>query len=167
MGSLLLARAQAAIMARERDPSDRRPFHIVIDEAQNFGSGVIATLLTEARKFAASVTVATQFLDRLETEARQAVLGSTETLVCFRLGPDDAEQLAPLFNREHQQFNPHVLYNLELGEAYCRNSFLYPDPHPQTYPDVENTRRQSRRHYARPRDIVAREAERIFRRKAI
>ncbi len=39
MGSLLLARAQAAIMARERDPNDRRPFHIVIDEAQNFGAG--------------------------------------------------------------------------------------------------------------------------------
>ena len=37
MGSLLLARALAAIMARERDPEDRRPFHIVIDEAQNFG----------------------------------------------------------------------------------------------------------------------------------
>ncbi len=61
------------------------------------------------------------------------------------------EQLAPLFDREHQKFNPHVLYNLELGEAYCRNSFLYPDPNPQTYPDAENARRQSRRHYGRPR----------------
>src|SRR5207237_8907414 len=77
MGSLLLARAQAAIMARERDPGDRRPFHIVIDEAQNFGSGVITTLLTDARKFAASVTVATQFVDRPQKQARQAALAST------------------------------------------------------------------------------------------
>jgi hypothetical protein len=30
MGSLLLARALAAIMARQRDLADRRPFHIVI-----------------------------------------------------------------------------------------------------------------------------------------
>src|SRR4029078_1431933 len=102
-------------MARERDPDDRRPFHIVIDEAQNFGSGVITTLLTDARKFAASVTVATQFLARLDAEARQALLGSTETLVCFRLGPDDAEHLSPLFDREHQKFNAHALHNLELG----------------------------------------------------
>lgn len=162
MGSLLLARAQAAIMARERDPNDRRPFHIVIDEAQNFGPGVITTLLTDARKFAASVTVATQFLDRLETEARQAVLGSTETLVCFRLGPDDAEQLAPLFNREHQTFNPHVLHNLKLGEAWCRGSYLYPELHPPTYPNAESARQQSRRHYARPRRVVEVEVERIF-----
>ena len=167
MGSLLLARALAAIMARERDPADRRPFHIVIDEAQNFGSGVITTLLTDARKFAASVVVATQFLDRLENEARQAVLGSTETLVCFRLGPDDARHLAPLFDREHQKFNPHVLHNLELGQAFCRNSFLYPDPDVQTYADAESTRRQSRRHYGRPRQLVEREVERIFRRKNV
>ena len=164
MGSLLLARAQAAIMARERDAGDRRPFHIIIDEAQNFGAGVITTLLTDARKFAASVTVATQFLDRLETQARQAVLGSTETLVCFRLGPDDAQHLAPLFDREHQHFNAHVLYHLELGQAFCRNAFLYPDPTPQTYPDVENARRQSRRHYARPRSQVEREVAQIFKR---
>ena len=152
MGSLLLARAQAAIMARERDPSDRRPFHIVIDEAQNFGSGVITTLLTDARKFAASVTVATQFLDRLENEARQAVLGSTETLVCFRLGPDDAEQLAPLFDREHQQFNPHVLYNLELGEAFCRE--LVPVPRSKSA-DVSGRRERATPEPAalrRPRD---------------
>ena len=164
MGSLLLARAQAAIMARERDASDRRPFHIIIDEAQNFGAGVITTLLTDARKFAASVTVATQFLDRLESEARQAVLGSTETLVCFRLGPDDDEQIAPLFNREHQAFNPHALYNLKLGEAWCRNSYLYPELHPMTYPNSKNALQQSRRHYARPRAVVEREVERIFRR---
>ena len=37
MGGLLLARALAATMARVRDGSDRHPFHIVIDEAQNFG----------------------------------------------------------------------------------------------------------------------------------
>jgi hypothetical protein len=167
MGSLLLARALAAIMARERDAQDRRPFHIVIDEAQNFGSGVITTLLTDARKFAASVTIATQFLDRLESEARQAVLGSTETLVCFRLGPDDAEHLARLFNREHQQFNPHVLYNLKLGEAFCRGTFLYPDPNPRTYPDPELVRQQSRRHYARSRSVAEKEVARVFMRRNI
>jgi hypothetical protein len=163
MGSLLLARALAAIMARERDAGDRRPFHIIIDEAQNFGPGVIATLLTDARKYAGSVTVATQFLDRLEPEARQAVLGSTETLVCFRLGPDDARHLAPLFDREHQKFNAQLLYNLALGEAWCRGSFLYPERDLLTYRDAENVRRQSRRHYARPRAVVEREVQRIFR----
>ena len=163
MGSFLLARALAASMARERDPRDRRPFHVIIDEAKNFGPSVIVAFLTDARKFVVSVTVATQFLDNLEPEARAAVLSSTETLVCFRLGPDDARHLAPLFDREHQHFNPHVLYNLNLGEAWCRSSFLYPDLTPATLPYAQYTRKQSRRHYARPRIIVEQEVARIFR----
>ena len=43
--------------------------------------------------------------------------------------------------------------------------FTTTDPNPQTYPDVENTRRQSRRHYSRPRRIVEAEVNRIFTRK--
>jgi DNA helicase HerA-like ATPase len=162
-GSFLLARALSATMARERQPKENhRPFHIIIDEAKNFGPRAIADLLTDGRKFKVSVTVATQFLDSLEPEAQQAVLGSTGTLVCFRLGPDDAKHLAPLFDREHQQFNPHVLYNLELGEAWCRGSFLYPDDHPLNFPNPENVRKQSRRHYSRPRHVVEQEIARIF-----
>ena len=89
-------------------------------------------------------------------------LGSTGTLICFRLGPDDARHLAPLFDREHQHFNPHVLYNLELGEAWYRGSFLYPDFHPQTFPNAENARQQSRRHYTQPRRVTERQIARIF-----
>jgi hypothetical protein len=164
MGSLLLARALAAVTARERDADDRLPFHIVIDEAQNFDAGVITSLLTDARKYAVSVTAVTQFLDRMDIAARQAILGSTETLVCFRLGPDDAAQLAPLFDREHQQFNAQVLVHLELGQAWCRGSYLSPDRAPLTYPGADAVRRQSRRHYARPRTGVEREVDTIFRR---
>jgi hypothetical protein len=105
--------------------------------------------------------------DSLQPEAQQAVLGSTGTLVCFRLGPADALHLAPLFDREHQHFNPHVLYNLELGEAWCRGSLLYPDSHPKTFPNPDNVRKQSRRHYSRPRYVVEQEITRIFTRSII
>ena len=83
--------------------------------------------------------------------------------MCFRLGADDARHLAPLFDREHQDFNPHVLYNLALAEAWCRGSFLYPDRSPLTYPDADKVRQQSRRHYSRPRAIVEREVQNVFR----
>src|SRR5262249_31002674 len=151
----LLARALSATMARERQPKKHhRPFHIVIDEAKNFGPRVIADLLTDARKFFVSVTVSTQYLSNLDPEAQQAILGSPGTLISSRLAPDDARHLAPLFDREHQHFNPHVLYNLELGEAWYRGSSLYPDFHPQTFPNPEKARQQSRRHYTEPRRII-------------
>ena len=52
MGALLLARVQAAGMARAALPPDARPpFHIVIDEVQLFGTEVIKQILSEARKY--------------------------------------------------------------------------------------------------------------------
>jgi hypothetical protein len=161
--SLILTRALAAAMARERDPADRRPFHVYIDEAKYVPAGVLATFFTDPRKYKVSVTAASQYLDRLEPEAQQAILGSAGTLACFRLGPDDARHLAPLFDREHQHFNPYALYNLNPGQAWCRDAFLYPQltPLPSAY--VQHTRKQSRRHYARPRHIVEREIAEIFR----
>ena len=63
MGALLLARVQAAGMARASLPQEARtPFHIVIDEVQLFGTEVIAQILSEARKYGLSLTMATQFM---------------------------------------------------------------------------------------------------------
>jgi hypothetical protein len=55
-------------MARVCNATGRHPFQIVIDETQNFGPGVITTLLTDAHKFAVGVTIAKQFLDRLDRD---------------------------------------------------------------------------------------------------
>ena len=104
-------------MARERDQLDRRPFHIIIDEGHAFPPDLIRALLVDPRKYSVSVTVATQFLQGLDPVAQQAVLGSTDLLIAFRLGIDDAQRVAPLSNREHQDFNPHVLFNLAVGKV--------------------------------------------------
>ena len=74
--------------------------------------------------------------------------------VCFRLSPDDAEDMARLFNREHQQFNPVALQNLDVGEAYFHGGHLFIDPDTYTFPRRATVRKQSRRHYGRPRDKV-------------
>jgi hypothetical protein len=50
MASLLLARALAAAMARERNREDRHPFHIIIDEERNVPPNILSTLYTDPRK---------------------------------------------------------------------------------------------------------------------
>jgi len=62
------ARAGSRDGARSIEPHERRPFHIVIDEAQNFGPEVIASLVTEARKVRLSVVICTQYY-RASTQA--------------------------------------------------------------------------------------------------
>jgi hypothetical protein len=161
MGALLLARAQAAAMGRVRE-MDLRPFHILIDEAQNFGTGIVTSLLSEARKFSCSVVIVTQYLAALDERTRAAVLGNA-LVVCFRLGHEDAAFLAPKYDREHQEFNPYVLKNLSRGEAWCGDTFLYPDAERVSYPGFEKVRQQSRLHYSRPRAVVEPAIERAMR----
>ena len=123
MGALLLARVQAAGMARASLPHEARtPFHIVIDEVQLFGTEVIAQILSEARKYGLSLTMATQFMAGLSEKTLAAVMGNVAALIVFRVGHEDAIVLAPEFDRPHQAFNPYALRQLPRGEAMVRIS---------------------------------------------
>ena len=162
MGALLIARVQAAAMARASlPPSERRPFHLLIDEAQNFGTEAIAALLSEGRKYGTSLTVATQYLAALPERTRASLLGNAGTLVVFRSSSEDAALLAAKFDRTHQSFNPTALLELERGEALVRTSGdearLIRLPPPASAMASVAVIRQSRRHYARRRaDVEAR-----------
>ena len=126
-GALLLGRLRTAAMARAKIPADkRRPFHLLIDEAQAFGPASIASLLSEVRKYSCSVTVATQFLDGLADTTRAALLGNAGTFAVFRCAPQDAGVLAPNFDRAQQSFNAYALQNLTVGEAMVRSLQLDP-----------------------------------------
>jgi len=160
MGALLLARTQTAGMARVRIAEhQRRNFHIVIDEAQNFGTHTIAALLSEGRKYGLTLTIATQYLAALDDLTRAALLGNVGTLVCFRVGNDDADVLAPRFDRLHQPYNPHALQELERGQALVHSAdadaMLVHIPAPSSSGrTADAVKKQSRRHYARPREHV-------------
>jgi hypothetical protein len=152
MGSLILARTEAA--ALQRDLATATPFHVFIDEAQNFKSGVIGSMYGQIRKFKVSLFLATQDFSSLDDRTRAAITANADTIICFRLSPDDAEDMARLFNREHQDFNPVALQNLNVGEAHFHGGRLYVDPDIYTFPDRKNPRKQSRLHYGRRREMV-------------
>jgi DNA helicase HerA-like ATPase len=152
MGSLILARVEAAALGRDLGAAS--PFHVFIDEAQNFRSGVIGSMYSQIRKFKVSLFLVTQDFSALDQPTRAAIIANAETIVCFRLSPDDAEDMARLFNREHQDFNPVALQSLGVGEAHFHGGRLIVDPDAYIFPTCGGARRQSRRHYGRRREAV-------------
>ncbi|MBP9771321.1 MAG: type IV secretory system conjugative DNA transfer family protein [Candidatus Pacebacteria bacterium] len=80
------------------------PFYLYIDEFQNVTTDSIATILSEARKYKLSLTVAHQFIKQLDEKIKDAVFGNVGSLATFRIGSDDAEylekQFAPVFTAE-------------------------------------------------------------------
>ena len=161
MAGLLLARTLGALMRRSRD-KELRPFHIIVDEAGAFRTGVLASLLREARKFSGSLTLATQDIASLDEQTRSAIMGSTKTIICFQLGLEDADYMAPYFNRQFQQYNPYALRHLEIGEAFWTDGYLYPYKDVEARVDRELVIQQSRMHYGRPRERVERRIRRAM-----
>lgn len=95
LGSLLVSSLQIAAMGRAEIPeAERRDFFLYVDEFQNFATESFATILSEARKYRLSLTIANQYLAQLEEETRAAVFGNVGTLVAFQVGADDAEAIA-------------------------------------------------------------------------
>ncbi len=97
VGKFLLA----ALSRADSFGAELPPFYLHIDEFQNFATPSIATILSEARKYKLSLTVAHQFIAQLTDEIKNAVFGNVGSIVSFRIGADDAEflekQFAPAF----------------------------------------------------------------------
>ena len=91
LGSLLLTKLKNALFARRR----RDLFTLYCDEIQNLvayeGSG-LDTLLSEARKFGASIVSANQYMDQYPPAMRAAIL-SVGTHVFFQLSSSDADKI--------------------------------------------------------------------------
>jgi energy-coupling factor transporter ATP-binding protein EcfA2 len=107
LGLIIVTKLQMAAMARANitDKSQRKDFFLYIDEFQNFITPSIATILSEARKYRLSLTVAHQYMAQLspkgDKEILDAVLGNVGSMFVGRIGVEDAEVLekefAPVF----------------------------------------------------------------------
>ncbi|MGA9761207.1 MAG: type IV secretion system DNA-binding domain-containing protein [Gaiellaceae bacterium] len=95
IGALLLSRIQMAAISRLSLPPDKRsPWHLYVDEFQNFATDSFAEMLSEARKMGLRLILAHQTLGQLPEKLRSTVLGNARSFVVFRCDRLDAELLA-------------------------------------------------------------------------
>ncbi len=118
LGGMIIARMQMAAMERVNIPEeDRRDFYLFVDEFQNFANESFASILSEARKYRLSLTVAHQYIEQLSDEVKAAVIGNVGTLLAFRVGSTDAEFLEREFA---PQFTAEDLVNLTKYNIYLK-----------------------------------------------
>jgi DNA helicase HerA-like ATPase len=104
IGSILVTAIQLSALYRaKQEISKRVPFYLYVDEAHSFLSLSFADIFAEARKYGLSLFLAHQFIEQLQEDVRVAIFGNVGTLICFRVGAQDAEclekEFEPVFNR--------------------------------------------------------------------
>jgi hypothetical protein len=98
LGSVIVNLILMAALKRRPIPKDeRRPFHLIVDEFQNFATESFDILQSEARKYAVDVVVAHQFRDQL-TESSMGSTLNVGNLVIFRTTGRDSYSLASQFD---------------------------------------------------------------------
>ena len=119
LGSLLLIQFYIATMGRAQTGA-RTPFHLFVDEFQNFSTSVFADMLSESRKYGLTLTLAHQFMSQLSPATRDAIVGNVGSMISFRVGRADAEILASEFSEAFQDLHPHAFTDLQQYEVRAR-----------------------------------------------
>jgi hypothetical protein len=118
LGLILVPRILISALSRQDMPEEqRRDFFLYVDEFQNFATPDFAQILSEARKYRLSLTVANQFIGQMDEEVKNAVFGNVGTVISFRVGVTDANYLQHEFT---PVFSETDLINIDKYNAYIK-----------------------------------------------
>ena len=161
LGLVLVSKFLQAAFSRVDTRGDLPPFYLYIDEFQNFATPSIGTILSEARKYKLSLTIAHQFISQVDEKIRDAVIGNVGTKIAFRIGAQDAEflekQFTPVFNAQdlENQQNRHASVTLLVNGVPARPFTIETVDLPKVdYARVDVLKELSYRTYGRDRAAV-------------
>jgi hypothetical protein len=116
IGMLIVNKIQMAALSRvDMYGKKMEDFFLYIDEFQNVTTNSIESILSEARKYRLSLTVAHQYISQLEDGIRNAVFGNVGSMAVFRVGSDDAQFLESKFK---PTFTAKDIMGIENHNAY-------------------------------------------------
>ncbi|MBI2641912.1 type IV secretion system DNA-binding domain-containing protein, partial [Candidatus Roizmanbacteria bacterium] len=108
LGAMIITQIQLAAMNRSFiKEAERKDFFLFVDEFQNFATTSFIKILSEARKYRLSLTLANQYIDQLDEDVQKAIFGNVGTLMSFVLGAKDA-----------------YILSKEYGELYTENDLV-------------------------------------------
>ncbi len=118
LGAMFVTKLYQAAMGRQSvEKHLRTPFFLYVDEFQNFATETFNEILSEARKYWLSLTVAHQFIKQIPSQISDALFGNVGTLISFRISSEDSEVMK-------QHFAPFLSWydiaNLNMREFYCK-----------------------------------------------
>jgi energy-coupling factor transporter ATP-binding protein EcfA2 len=126
LGSLLVTGFELAALSRADTPAEKREdFFLYVDEFHHCATDSFASILSEARKYRLSLTLAHQYLGQLGEEIHDAVFGNVGSFIAFRVSESDASLLERQFGNKYTQSQFTGLDNFELcARLLNQDSFL-------------------------------------------
>lgn len=172
LGMIIVAKIQMAALSRTDIPENkRRDFYLHVDEFQNFATDTFESILSEARKYHLSLTIAHQYIGQIKEAGSEfggkvdlaaAVFGNVGTIIAMRVGTEDAEFLEQVFE---PTFTKSDIANIGKHQALTRllientdskpfNMHMFPPPEGGNAKIGKAIRELSRLKHGRPKEII-------------
>lgn len=162
LGSLIVTMIVGQAMRRGAIPEERRvPFHLWIDEFQNFTTDVFGEIVSEARKYGLRLGVAHQTLDQVPKPVLDQILKNAEVLTAFGISFEDADRL----KSSYRPLRGEALSDTRIGKFYIRTTISEPrlvagyapgDLNCFVRDSFERVQKNTRWRFARPRGAIQR-----------
>jgi hypothetical protein len=121
LGMIIVGRFLMAALSRSpksgEQEKDYPPFYLYLDEFQNFTTDSIAQILSEARKYKLSLTLAHQVLAQVDEKIKSVVFGNVGSMAIFRIGSEDAQVIEKFYE---PTFKAVDFVNIDNKNAYLR-----------------------------------------------
>ncbi len=181
LGMIMVSKLQMAAMSRVDTPEEeRKDFYLYVDEFQNFVTESFASILSEARKYRLNLIVAHQYISQItqmseggkgkheDHTIKDAVFGNVGSMMCFKIGAQDAEymakEFAPVFSEQDliniANYQAYIKLNINNATSKGFSMATIYDPTGKDYEGAEAFRQLSRLKHAREKQFVEREIAR-------
>ena len=168
LGGMIITKIQLAAMGRVNIPEEeRKDFYLYVDEFQNFATESFANILSEARKYRLSLILAHQYVNQLifdgNTTVRDSIFGNVGTLVSFRVGAEDGEQLEKEFDpvflmNDIVNLSKYHIYLKLMIDGIAGDAFSAITLPPTDITQLDNNKEKiikaSREQYSQPRAVI-------------
>jgi hypothetical protein len=128
LGAFLITAVNSAAFSRVDTPEEERiPYHVFADEFHTYTSLSLVNMLSELRKFKVSMTLAHQYIDQLDTEVLNAIIGNVGTKIIFRTGHHDAaiwaKEMSPFTPLDFMSLPNHYIYLVLMIDGVPSKAF--------------------------------------------
>lgn len=145
LGAMLITQIQLAAMNRSFIKEEqRKDFFLYVDEFQNFATSSFIKILSEARKYRLSLTLANQYIEQLDEDVQRAIFGNVGTLISFVVGARDAYILSKEYGEIYEESDLVSLGRFETVMKLCIDN-MTSAPFPATtlpLPALKNDNRE-------------------------
>ena len=145
LGAMLITQIQLAAMNRSFvKEEERKDFFLYVDEFQNFATSSFIKILSEARKYRLSLTLANQYIEQLDEDVQRAIFGNVGTLISFVVGARDAYILSKEYGEIYEESDLVSLGRFETVMKLCIDN-MTSAPFPATtlpLPALKNDNRE-------------------------